>query len=220
MGCGRCGGVPVGDGAWCGAAWWARRGAARGLSWLASMILGWWGVWCSAARALWGGALGRLAGAGGLSVAPDYPGRAPWQQACCRRDLSWLASGVICGGSCTVRTGFGGLGGPSRVSPVCMHGAAGSGGLGVAGWERATRRCAFESLSLSLALSLSKGSATGLHKRYLSHGPRGYTRLRGTHAPSTAVTYLGPTRPRSRPRCLLDSRPRCPAQLRRPPRRS
>ena len=38
-------------------------------------------MWCSAARALWRGALGRLAGAGGLSVAPDYHGRASWQQA-------------------------------------------------------------------------------------------------------------------------------------------
>ena len=37
---GVAGGVLVGDGAWCDAAWWAQRGAAGGLSWLASMVLG------------------------------------------------------------------------------------------------------------------------------------------------------------------------------------
>ena len=32
-GCGPCGGVRVGVGAWCGVAWWVRRSAGRGLYW-------------------------------------------------------------------------------------------------------------------------------------------------------------------------------------------
>ena len=64
-------------------------------------------------------------------------------------------------GLVSIRTGFVWLVGPSTVSLVCMHGAVGSGGLGVAGWVRATRRCAFKfslSLSLSLILLLGVGS--------------------------------------------------------------
>ena len=57
-------------------------------------------------------------------------------------------------GRVSIRTEFGWLVGLSSVSLVCMHGAGGSGALGVAGWERATRRCAFKSLSLSLFILL------------------------------------------------------------------
>ena len=56
-------------------------------------------------------------------------------------------------GRVSIRTGFGWLVGLSSVSPVCMRGAGGSGALGVAGWERATRRCAFKSLSLSYIIT-------------------------------------------------------------------
>jgi len=77
---GVAGGVLVGDGSWCDAAWWARRGAARGLCWLASMLLGWWGVCGSAARALWSGACGGLVRVGVPSKIPDYLSHAPWER--------------------------------------------------------------------------------------------------------------------------------------------
>ena len=147
-------GMLVGAGRGAGAACWVRRGAAGGLPWLATMQLGWWVGCGSAVRALWSGACGGLVRLGVVSKLPDYLRHVLRKPGCCSWVPSWLAPGVICSGSCGVWTWFGWLGGLPRVSLVCMHGAAGSGGLGVVGWERATRRCAFESLSLSLSLSL------------------------------------------------------------------
>ena len=75
-------------------------------------------------------------------------GRRAWTPGCCSPG-GHIGKGVCCfvWVFVSVRTGFGWLVGHSSVSQVCMHGAGGSGALGVAGWERATRRCAFKSLS-------------------------------------------------------------------------
>ena len=56
---------------------------------MSAKILGWVGVWCSAARALWGGSLGRLVGVSGLSEAPDYPATRHGNRAVAARELYW-----------------------------------------------------------------------------------------------------------------------------------